>query len=382
MTNVNQPETTLPPPQLVETPAAFEQMVNRLLQEPSVAVDTESNSLYAYHERVCLIQFSIPGEDYLVDPLVLQGLRPLAPFFASEEIEKIFHGSDYDLIVLQRDYQFTCGKLFDTMWAARTLGWPQVGLGNILENYFGVHPDKKFQRYNWGRRPLNLEAVTYARTDTHYLLPLRDLQRNALKEQGRWEEAQEIFTYLREHVSQPSLLDPEVTFWRIKGIQELHDQEKTTLYQLHLWREEMAQRLNRPTMKVIGNRQLLTLAHVQPRTKRDLATAGLTKHQIEKFGDSIMHALRTKHHPLPTPQNDNKRPPDEVMDRYQALRAWRKEVAAFRGVDSDVILPNAALWTLAWHPPATLDDLLSVPSIGPWREKTYGPDLLALTSGK
>jgi ribonuclease D len=75
---------------------------------------------------------------------VLQDLRPLAPFFASEEIEKIFHGSDYDLIVLQRDYQFTCGKLFDTMWAARTLGWPQVGLGNILENYFGVHPIKNF----------------------------------------------------------------------------------------------------------------------------------------------------------------------------------------------------------------------------------------------
>ena len=356
-------------------------MVERLMQEPVVAVDTESNSLYAYHEHVCLIQFTIPGTDYLLDPLAFADLKELAPFFASKEIEKIFHASDYDLIVLERDYNFTCGKLFDTMWSARILGWPHVGLGNILEKQFSIHPNKKFQRYNWGRRPLDSEAVTYARTDTHYLLDLREIQIAELKAKGRWEEAKETFIYLLEHVSQPEHPDLDKAFWRIKGVQELMPQEQNVLYQLHLWREYTAQRLDRPTMKVISNRRLVNLARVQPRNKKKLEEAGLTKIQIRKFGDGILHALTAKPKPLPPPPNGGgHRPPEEVLERYQALRAWRKGIAAGRGVDSDVILPNATLWEIARHPPKKLDDLLHIPSIGPWRKRTYGPDILVVIS--
>jgi ribonuclease D len=49
-----------------------------------------------------------------------------------------------------------------------------------------------------------------------------------------------------------------------------------------------------------------------------------------------------------------------------------------RGVDSDVILPNATLWELAEDPPADVEALLDVPGIGPWRKENYGPDLIAL----
>ena len=53
-------------------------MASLLVQEPVMAVDTESNSLYAYREQVCLLQFSTPQNDYLVDPLALHDLSPLA----------------------------------------------------------------------------------------------------------------------------------------------------------------------------------------------------------------------------------------------------------------------------------------------------------------
>ena len=76
------------------------------MAQPVVAVDTESNSLYAYHERVCLIQFSIPGEDYLLDPLAIDDLSPLGDLFADPKIEKIFHAAEYDVMVLRRDYDF------------------------------------------------------------------------------------------------------------------------------------------------------------------------------------------------------------------------------------------------------------------------------------
>ena len=81
-------------------------LADELQRHPVIAVDTESNSLYAYRERVCLIQFSTPLTDTLVDPLALDDLSPLAPVFADPAIEKVFHAAEYDLICLKRDFRF------------------------------------------------------------------------------------------------------------------------------------------------------------------------------------------------------------------------------------------------------------------------------------
>src|SRR5512136_2792348 len=89
-----------------------------LAKEPKIAVDTESNSLFAYREQVCLIQFSTPDADYLVDPLALTDLSPLAPIFADPNIQKTFHAAEYDLICLKRDLNIKVCNIFDTMQAA------------------------------------------------------------------------------------------------------------------------------------------------------------------------------------------------------------------------------------------------------------------------
>jgi ribonuclease D len=290
---------------------------------------------------------------------------------------------DYDLMVLRRDFGFTFQNLFDTMWAARVLGWSQVGLANILQERFNVHVNKRYQRYDWGKRPLDPEALKYARMDTHYLLQLRDIQKAALRAKGRWEEAQEIFTYLRQNGHPLPQAGDEARidelFWRIRGVYDLTSREQRTLYQLHQWREKTAERLDRPPGKVINNSRLVNLARARPRTYADIKASGaLTRHQIRRFGSSILGALRAPAERIPSPPK-SERPPDDVLERYQTLKAWRKEKAIKRGVDSDVILPNATLWELAHQPPDTLRDLLEVPGIGPWRQRSYGPDLLRLT---
>ena len=83
----------LSPPVWVATQPELRALVKKLSKQPSVAVDTESNSLHAYHEQVCLIQFSTPETDYLVDPLALDDLTVLGEVFANPEIEKIFHAA-------------------------------------------------------------------------------------------------------------------------------------------------------------------------------------------------------------------------------------------------------------------------------------------------
>ena len=159
---VSQAQLGVDPPRVVDTIPALREMVTHLMQYPLVGVDTEANSLFAYRERVCLIQFSVPGTNYLVDPLAMDDLSPLGPVFSSSNIEKIFHAADYDLSVLNRDFGFTCSSLFDTMWAGRVLGWSKVGLGDILEKYFKKSVNKRYQRYNWGKRPVDSKALTYA----------------------------------------------------------------------------------------------------------------------------------------------------------------------------------------------------------------------------
>src|ERR1043165_7680450 len=154
----------LPPPVWVDQQNAFDHMVADLSAQACIAVDTESNSLHAFRERVCLIQFSTLKKDYVVDPLVLQDLSSLAPIFANPKIQKIFHAADYDLICLKRDYGFTFANIFETM-----------------------------QKADWGARPLSEAQIDYARFDTHYLFQLRDLLDHELHEKDRWEIAHEDF---------------------------------------------------------------------------------------------------------------------------------------------------------------------------------------------
>lgn len=378
--NTNAPVDGEHSPALIDTQAGLVELTNTLTHYPRIAVDTEANSLYAYREQVCLIQISVPGTDYLVDPLALDDLSPLAPMFESPEAVKIFHAADYDLMVLCRDFGFATQSIFDTMWAARILGWPKVGLADVLGTHFDVHANKKYQRYDWGTRPLDRRALTYAWKDSHYLIALSDIQKCELEAAGRWPEAQEIFDYLTTTVQVPPADHEARHFWRLKGIHTLRPYELRILYQLYLWRERTAEKRDRPPVKVISNSRLMTLARVQPRTRGELAAAGVAASQVRRYGSEILDALRSDKLPDPPAPVRRPRPPEPVLDRFKALKAWRKAVAALRGVDSDVILPNAVLWHLARNPPENLQVLLDVPGIGPWRQATYGPDLLQLVS--
>ena len=95
-------DVKLPAPVWVSKMSDFESMIAELMRSPIVAVYTESNSLFAYRERVCLVQISTPRTDYLVDPLAVD-ISPLGELFSSPKIEKVFHAAEYDIICLRRD---------------------------------------------------------------------------------------------------------------------------------------------------------------------------------------------------------------------------------------------------------------------------------------
>ncbi len=367
------------PPIWVDTPQALAAMRQRLARESVVAVDTESNSLYAYCEKVCLVQFSIPGADYLLDPLALTDLATLKSLFADPAVEKVFHAAEYDVMALKRDHGFEFVNLFDTMLASRILGWTQFGLGNILAGRFGVRQDKRMQRHDWGRRPLSAEELEYARLDTYYLLPLREILLAELQATGLLTEAREMFAELTHAVWQGKTFDPG-GFWRIKGARRLAPPGLAVLRELYLWRDREARRRDRPPFKVLGDVALLRLAQTRPGTPDELShVRGLTPHLVRRYGRAVLQAITRGQRAGPPSRprgGHHTRPDPQIVARYEALRAWRKRRAAQRGVEHDVILSNAALMALARRRPRTWRELDRMNVMGPVKREKYGLEIL------
>jgi ribonuclease D len=367
----------LPPPRLIQSDADLARLVVALAAEPALAVDTESNSLYVYRERVCLIQFSTLQGDYIVDPLRAD-VRSLGPLFANPQQQMIFHAAEYDLLCLKRDYAFEFANLFDTMVAARTLGWTQTGLAALLEHHFAVRVNKKHQRANWGKRPLSAEQLDYARMDTHYLFKLRDLLIEELNEAGRLAEAQEEFERLARLKPEPTPPDPHA-FWRVSGAHDLDPRQAAILNELFVYRDRQAQNANVPPFKVMGDATLVALAKKAPQDLADLrGLFGMTEGQIARHGAELLTAVQRG---LAAPPARRPKPalePDEVRERFEKLRQWRRQKAQARGVESDVIVPREALWELARCAPRTASDLHGLEHLGPWRRQTYGEEILNL----
>lgn len=363
-------------PVWVANPASLQKLVGELVRQPRLAVDTESNSLYAFREQVCLIQFSTSQTDYLVDPLALDDLSPLASIFANPQIEKVIHAAENDLICLKRDFGITAANIFDTMQSARILGYKQVGLDSILAEILGVTLDKKYQKADWGERPLSREMLNYARLDTHYLLDLRDSLQVKLQERDRWDLAREEFVRL----SQGNENDKsKVQSWqRVKGAQIITKRQRAILQELCTWRESQARRMDRPVFKVIDDRRLTAIAQAAPETFDELELQGLTTRQIRLYGNDLLRAIARGGRANPVNLPRPPRPNQAFLDRLDALVKWRKRTAEKMGVESDIILPKPFMHSIAGKNPRDLESLSALMPQSPWRLENFGGEILSV----
>lgn len=371
-------------PIVVQTAKDLNEMLARLRGEPRLAVDTEADSLYSYYEKVCLIQISIPSYDYVLDTLALRAIEPLGELFADPRIELVFHAAEYDILLLKRDFGFEFQNIFDTMLAARILGWKQVGLRHILAQHFGVTLDKRFQRANWGKRPLTREQLEYARDDTHYLLALYALQHAELQARGLLEEARAAFARLSQVTWSEREFDPQ-RYATLPGARELAPSQLGALRELYQLRETLARQADRPPFKILGNATLLRLARTQPRTLSELrAVPGIGEWFVRRHGHEALRAIaRGIAYPqlrLPKPRARGTPwlPDAAARARLAQLKQWRRARAERRGVTPDVILSNEALLALARANPQTPEELSQLPALTAWAIQEYGEELLAL----
>ena len=363
----------------IDNSEQFRWLAVELANEPLIAIDTESNGMYAYEAEVCLVQLSTREADYIVDPLVIEDLSPLGALMANPDIETILHAAEYDLMLLKRDYDFSVCHLYDTMVAARLTGHTYHGLANMLERYFDVSPDKRHQHDNWSARPLPEESLRYAQMDTHYLPRLRDLLTDMLKDMGRWEEAQELFREAAQVPPADPAFDPD-GFWKLGHGRRLGRRQMGLLQEIYLLRERLAQSVDVPVHKIFSNRVMFKIVKAEPTSIRELSQIrGMPPSQVRRYGDQILDALAAGRRadlpespPLPEP------PSPFLLERYKMLQQWRKHKGAERGVESDLVLPKSMLWELAHTLPTTREGLAQLDGLGPQRLALYADDLLAV----
>jgi len=346
-----------------------------------VAVDLEADSMFHYQEKVCLLQMAANGKCVVIDPLKVKDLSPLKPVFANSRIRKVFHGADYDVRSLYRDFDITINNLFDTQLASMYLGYTETSLEAVVASRFGVELDKKYQKKDWSQRPLPPEMVAYAASDVLYLIPLAQKLIDELKARDRLDWVQEGCCLLSQ-VRPPENHLP--MYLKFRGAGRLTPRQLAILEELLKLRDAIAQQKDRPLFKVINNKALLKIATDPPASFKQLANSQiLSQKQLDMYGAGLMAAVKQgKQVPEnQLPRYPRKRAPrlsPRIPKRVKALRSWRDETAARLKLDPALLLNKALIREIAIAKPKTREDLSQVAHIHKWQVDSFGDHIISI----
>jgi ribonuclease D len=334
-------------PSVIQEQEILEELTILLSESQWVAIDTEADSLHAYPEKLCLIQISISGQDLLLDPLAELDLKPF--FTVLKEHELIMHGADYDLRLFRKHHDFVPTEIFDTMLASRLIGVQSFGLSTLVEAFLGIKLEKGSQKADWARRPLTAQMEEYARNDTRYLKPLRDILHEKLKSLGRLSWQIQSCQRLIEDASVPSIPDPDEV-WRIRGSSGLSRLSLAVLRELYIWREAEARKRNRPPYFVLSHELVIELAEL---AGHQLEWRKKLPHKMRpqlkrKIVQSIDKALQLPMAEWPHPKRIFlHRPTESEKKRFLELKAIRDKKAAELQLDPTLLASKSELAELA-----------------------------------
>jgi ribonuclease D len=353
--------------------AVLEMLIERIATSKSVALDTEADSLHSYFEKICLIQLSVAGEQYLVDPLSGLDLGGLLEALAERLL--IVHGGDYDLRMLRGSLGFRPrGEVFDTMIAAQLLGIEQLSLGALIKRFFGITIGKAEQKSDWSRRPLSEKQLRYAIEDTRFLEPLAEHLGRELRDRGRMAWHRESCRAMVASTGRDRIRDPEQA-WRIKGSTTLTRRQLAYLRELWHWRDRVARSDNRPPFKIVGNEKLLELVQwldshtAAPLEQGPKLPRNIRATLLRTLEEVIARTARSDPAEWPEPRK-LKRPDAPTADVAKLVDALRREcalIAAKLQIAAPILAPKATLEAIARSQPRTVDEIMESGGLLRWQ---------------
>jgi ribonuclease D len=344
----------------VDTAASLETVLPALAPHARIAVDTEADSLHCYFEKLCLVQVSVPGENWLIDPLANFSLDPLFAAFVGKEL--IFHGADYDLRLMRRVGYAGPTRIFDTMIAARLCGVPEFSLAALLKRHFGLEIPKASQKANWARRPLPPAMLSYAVNDTSHLHQLAEIYEGHLRELGRFAWFEQSCERAIRATETSKERDTEEA-WRISGSGQMRGRVAAILRELWHWRDQEARTVDKPSFHILHNQQLIEAASDLD-DGRPVQFRHLRGGRAQRFEEAVARALALPESEWPIfVKGVRLRATRDEEDRMQRLKSQRDTIAANLKLDPSLIAPKATIEGLVLRPAETMERLM------PWQRE-------------
>jgi ribonuclease D len=368
-------------PEIISTNDRLQRLVRSFGRESVLAFDLEADSMHHYWEKVCLIQVATASEAVLIDPLVLPDIGSLASILADPAIRKVFHGADYDVRSMRRDFSVQVNNLFDTMIACQFIGEKEVGLAAVLKKRFGAELDKRYQKADWSKRPLEPAMIAYAAADTSLLVALYRQLESELIAKGRLSWVEEESELISHAVAAER--DNKPLYYRFKGADKMEPRTLAVLEELLQLRDEKARLSDRPPFKILSHEALCMLAEKKPRKHTDLfGLSGLSAKQIERYGAEILKAVGRgvglADNSLPSyPRPSRLRRDRHKIERCKKLKLWRESKAAELGLYAGLVANNSLLEALSDAVPRDMAELEKIPALRRWQKQEFGAELLA-----
>jgi len=364
--------------QYIDTADELVRFCDQISKADWIALDTEFIREKTYYPKLCLLQIATPDMIACIDPLALDDLSPMLDVIFDEGIIKVMHSGRQDMEIFFHLRGKAPSPVFDSQIAALLLGYQeQIGYGNLVKELLGIELDKLHTRADWSLRPLSADQLKYAADDVVYLVEIYQQISKKLEELGRLEWLREDF----ERLVSPGLYEnpPEQAWLKVKGGNRLKGASLSVMQALSKWREQTAQRKDRPKGWILRDDALVDIARHKPASMDALGKIrGLSEGVIRNSGKVLVglvnDAASTQPKPFPDTGRRIKLSPDQgaLVDVMMAIvrlsgeqNALNPAVLATRKQLEKLVLGEAGI--------AVMEG---------WRKKLVGERLVAFINGE
>lgn len=339
---------------IIETTRDLADLVDRACQTDAVALDTEFVWERTYYPQLGLIQIALSDEDCaLIDPLAIEDLSPLADLLSDRGVVKIFHDAPQDLAILYQATGSPGQNVFDTKLAAGFVSLPStLSLANLIRELLDISLAKSETRTNWLQRPLAPEQVQYALDDVRYLRAIRVLLLSRVIGPKIRAWLQEELNLLNNPLNYLDSNGKEERYRKVRGAGTLGRQSLAILRDLAHWRDEEAQKQNKPRGHIMKDATLVALAKAKDTELKAIGTdrGGLSTRAHKKYSERIrtiigqVIACDDTTYPLPV---KTMRLSEQETRLYQKLHGLIELKSKLLGIDPVLLGNNSELKSLA-----------------------------------